>query len=176
MPEALFINMSVDTFEPLSTHSTFVSHQGISYVNVQSDSFEVSTYDCANIDILDQSISDNESITSGSIIGVVEHNIMFEHGDDTTSIMSGSILGTLEHNVMFEHMTDSNSKSAISIEEPSTLEGLNLAEINYTPSQIIEEEAVEVRVVEKTRDISRFRKAYSFTRNKPVRFRVTRRV
>lgn len=168
--------MNVDTFETLSSHPTFVSHQGIYYANMQSDLLEVSTYDCANIDFVDQTVSDNESLISGSILGTVEHNVMFEHEIDTTSIMSGSVLGTIEHNVMFEHATDNNSKSVISIEEPSTLEGLNLAEINYTPSQTVEEEIVETRTVEKTRDISRFRKAYSFTRNKPVRFRVTRRV
>jgi hypothetical protein len=143
----------------------------IAYEEHQTDSYFLSTN---VIMIVDNSSSEINSFTTGSILGVSED---FIAGEFSTSndITSGTIVGLSQDFIATdEYSYDNVNKNTISFDNPNSLESVNLVSVNYSPTQVVEEEIVVVKEI-KTRDISRFRKSYSFTRNKPVRFRTTKR-
>lgn len=117
-----------------------------------------SIFSSANSDLF-LDINDIENFFTGSIKGLSADFIPLEIYEDR-GYQSGSILGSSTQDLYLE--IDE------SYDNP-------LVEVNYVPPLIIQEQPV-IEKKQKKRDISRFRKSYSFTRNKPVRFRTTKRI
>lgn len=67
------------------------------------------------------------------------------------------------------NMNENHSLDIISNETPSPAQGINFVEIN--PAAILDVEEEQVLPV---RDLTRYRKSYSYTRKKPVRLRLLR--
>jgi hypothetical protein len=175
MPSAKFIDTNSLGFETNSLKQGFISHVNTSFNNTQSIDFEESVYIPSHEDTTFEVLSLDAGISSGSILGTASELIMSET-NSFQDISSGSILGSASENILLEHTTGDVNTNQISLENPSTQQNVILADVNHVSNYILPDPTPEPTIIaESTRDISRFRKSYSFTRNKPVRFRVTRR-
>jgi hypothetical protein len=101
----------------------------------------------------------------------MNHGAMVVFTSDVTAIQSGSWFGSDQtwgvNGASYENHDKFNTTSD---EFPNVGEGINTGEYNPFPLPPVEPE--EPR---KIRDATRFQKAYSFSRNHPVRIRVFRR-
>ncbi len=72
----------------------------------------------------------------------------------------------------YEIPSEERNKSTASADNPSPLQGIESVTWEYFPESVtVESEEADSRA----RDVTRFRKAYSFTRQQPVRVRFVRR-
>jgi hypothetical protein len=89
---------------------------------------------------------------------------------ETGSIMHQSWLGTaIQLGIVDQAIPEPHSHVEIDSENPNSLEGANLVEWNVFPAP------TTVITPLKQRDLTRYHKAYSFTRNHPVRIRLIKR-
>jgi hypothetical protein len=145
-----------------------------SNINLMS-SYDIIDYSFDNILSFENvSLLQENGFSSGSILGVSNDQQFLEIQDSNTAIGSGSILGISDMFVVQETYDDDKSTNQISAEHPSPLQGNSIVDINKSFEKP-EKPIVEIVKSENVRDMSRFRKCYSFTRFKPVRFRTTKR-
>lgn len=125
----------------------------------------------ANQDIFDVSTT----LGSGSIELVSWPGNMNDQGIDATSdLISGTNVGAWPGNsngsTVYTIPTDEHNDSVISADNPESNQSAALIEWNHFPFP-----AATPAPATKPRDMSRFQKAYSFTRQQPVRIRLFRR-
>jgi len=153
-----------------------VSHINSSLVDIEYEEHQADSYFLSTgvIIVADNSSSEINSFMTGSILGL-SNDLILDEFSTSNDITSGTIMGLSDDFIATdEYSYDDVNKNTISSDNPNSLESVGLVSVNYSPTQIIEEEIIVTKEI-KTRDISRFRKSYSFTRNKPVRFRTTKR-
>lgn len=119
--------------------------------------------------------SDAEStLVSGSLIGpsnvqaITDMDVLFSQ-----SMISGSLLGPANAVALSEMPEEEQNASTTTPGNPSPSEGA--IQVDWNVFDVVVEETPVATPVTSDRDATRFKKAYSFTRQQPVRVRVYRR-
>lgn len=89
----------------------------------------------------------------------------------SATMLSGSFRSTPQSSGIYEVPTEDHNKSRMTSDNPMANQSVSTVEWNFFP---IPEPSVEAPTG-KPRDLTRYQKAYSFTRQQPVRIRVIRR-
>lgn len=149
-------------------------------ISYHLDEDEESVYQYAmSTGIIDQTyLLNNNTHPSGLITGSYpgnansfDNSTLDEFFLQDTGILTGSYLGDANsQNQPYEIPEENHTTNIISSDNPSTNEGMTEVDWNPFPTT-----PVEVEIETKPRDLTRYRKGYSFTRQQPVRIRIYRR-
>jgi hypothetical protein len=171
------IEIQTTAFNSESGTPIWAGSQSSSVVEVVFIGFETTVHLPASTqNIIDLSSNLNmtgSGVVSGSWPGNANNWDLLDTSETlvSSSVLSGSWFGNANNLDLYEIPNEIRTSAVTSVESPNVSQGTQNVFWNYFPEPI----RVEQVSLGKPRDLARYQKSYSFSRQQPVRIRYVRR-